>query len=168
MLFNAMLTINGTIKLSWTIVSNMLVTLNNLMAQAGSSTAQAQADQILIGDGYIQYKVLDIAESVNAILGLSTSNGLTIWNLFDFGIFYFSVDGLIYSSVSGVNTPYIPVESGDMLRISRVGTEIRFYVIRSSMPMLLQTVTGATTGPLYIKANILDIDKTMLNTEIGH
>ncbi len=157
----------GVEDLVWGTVTNITVTGNDLLSTA--LNARGQADQTLVGDGYVQFTIgANLAVDNNAIIGLDVSSGQTAWTSFDYGIFNFSTDGNIYSAVNGTTTSSgVARIANDILRIHRVGTDMKFYYVRSGTPNLFRTITGVTTATLYIKVEILGSGVSMRDTMKG-
>lgn len=145
-------------ELTWSTFDNMIVSGNDLTSTSDSGTAQAT--EKLVGDGYVEFKIdASPVNSTGTVLALDELSGGSPWTVNEFAIYIYNGD--VYSGLEGVSASLAAVFGNELIRLHRVGTEMRWYRVTSGVPELLKTVTGVTTADLFIKAYIVVSGKSM-------
>ncbi len=119
-----------------------------------ATTGGAASVGTMAADGYVEFTAHS-TEPVSHICGLSTTNASATWDTVHFGIGLFPAGvGAIYesSNTPAFGSPTITYRVGDVFRIQRAGTTIRYYQNGG----LLFTSGLTSTGSLLIDTAVND------------
>jgi RHS repeat-associated protein len=141
-----------THEISWKELVNTVVVGNNLIKTAlgaGWSAGGVTVEQLPAGaDGWIEC-VISEANQKRAF-GLTATNEGEHRNTIDYAFWHDATAAAIFENGSMIYQLPGPVNSGDVIRIERIGSSMKYY----SNGVLLHTTENASTGALIGDASI--------------
>lgn len=152
----------------WTDTVGVEVTGNSLRKTAFTDWGNAGAIsvQTLSGDGYVEFTAVEA--NTSRAIGFSTSNSDNHYASIPFAIVVDSIQSACVSE-TGVARTCISYSAGDVFRIQRSGTTIRYQRYNSGTASFdtFYTSNLSSSGAVFVDSALYETNATLVNVKLG-